>query len=273
MRHPVVSAVTAGALLLAGCGGEKAPEPEPQAAQEEDTAADNAEDDEVADSADDREPAPDEPEPASDGPAAHTSNYQEGVEPDLETVDGEVSVAAMAVVDDSGSFPMIIHNGMDQAISRVEVSGAAVDADGSTLSSGSSQGFEPNLIEPGGIAIGYVYAGFDLPADVTLDQVSVDYTTGVGSFENIFAVDVTEVSVSTQRVTGTISNPHDVEVSGPVSVGLACIDESGMLMAVTRSFADRDDIEAGGTSTFTIDFYGREMNCAGAILAASGFED
>jgi hypothetical protein len=35
---------------------------------------------------------------------------------------------------------------------------AAVDADGTTVSSGSSQGFEPNMIESGGIAIGYVSA-------------------------------------------------------------------------------------------------------------------
>jgi hypothetical protein len=272
MRRTVVSAVTVGALLLAGCGGDGAPDPEPEA-QDADAAAEAAEDEDVANTADEPEPAPDEPEPASDDPAAYTSIYQEGVEPLLDTVDGEVTVAAMAAVDDSGSFPMIIHNGTDQAISRVEVSGAAVDADGTTLSSGSSQGFEPNLIEPGGIAIGYVYAGFDLPANVTLEQVSVDYTTGVGSFENIFAVDVTEVSVSTQRVTGTISNPHDVEVSGPVSVGMACLDDSGTLLAVTGSFADRDGMEAGGTSTFTIDFYGDEMNCAGVIMAASGFED
>ena len=264
MRRTVVSAVTIGALLLAGCGGDEASELAPDA-QETDTEPEAQEEETEPEAAD-------EPEPASDDPAAHTSIYQEGVEPALDTVDGEVTVAAMAAMDDSGSFPMIIHNGTDQAISRVEVSGAAVDADGTTVSSGSSQGFEPNLIEPGGIAIGYVYAGFDLPANLTLDQVIVDYTTGVGSFENIFAVDATEVSVSTERVTGTISNPHDVEVSGPISVGMACLDDSGTLMAVTGSFADRDGMEAGGTSTFTLDSYGREMNCAGLILAASGFE-
>jgi hypothetical protein len=272
MHRSFVSAVTVGALLLVGCGGGEASESEPQA-REEEPAAGAAEEEEAADSADDSEPTSNDPEPASDDPAAYTSIYQEGVDPTLDVVDGEVTVAAMAGVDDSGSFPMIIHNGTDQTISRVEVSGAAVDADGTTVSSGSSQGFEPNLIEPGGIAIGYVYAGFDLAANVTLEQVSVDYTTGVGSFENILAVDVTEVSVSTQRVTGTISNPHDAEVSGPVSIDMACLDDSGTLMAVTGAFADRDGMEAGGTSTFTIDFYGREMDCAGVILAASGFED
>jgi hypothetical protein len=42
-------------------------------------------------------------------------------------------------MDDSGSFPMIAHTGTDQAISRVEVSGAAVDADGTTINSGNDR--------------------------------------------------------------------------------------------------------------------------------------
>jgi hypothetical protein len=283
MRRTLLTTMTVGALLLTACGADETPEAEPPA-QEQDTAAEEAEAEEEADTAEEEaaveeaEPEPEEAEaeeadPLPDVPAAYTSIYQEGVEPTLETVDGEVTVAAIAAVDDSGSFPMIIHNGTDQPISRVEVSGAAVDADGATVSSGSSQGFEPNVIEPGGIAIGYVYAGYDLPANITLEQINVDYTTGLGSFENIFAVDVTEVSVSPQRVTGTISNPHDVEVSGPISVGMACLDDSGTLIAVAGSFADRDGIEAGGTSTFTIDFYGSEMNCAGVILGSSGYED
>jgi hypothetical protein len=220
---------------------------------------------------DPEEAASEEPEPASDDLAAYTSIYLQGVEPALDSTEGEVTVAAIAPIDGSGSFPMIVHNGTDEPISRVEVSAAAVDADGTTLSSGKSQGFEPNLIEPDGIGFGYVFAARDLPAEVTLDQISVDYTTGVGRFENIVAVDVTEVTLSEERATGTITNPHDVEISGPISVDLACLDDGGSLTATLGSYADRDSIGVGETSTFTIDYYGRTSGCAGVIMAASGF--
>jgi hypothetical protein len=249
---------------------EAVTEAEPEGAADADAAA--AE--EPEDAADADAAAVEEPEPSNDlpdTPQAHSSLYTDGAEPDLNTTDGEVTVAAIASIDGSGSFPMIIHNGTGQPISRVEVSGAAVGSDGTTVSSGTSQGFQPNVIEPGGIGIGYVYAGFDLPDDVTLEQISIDYTDGLGRFENITAVDATDVSASAERVTGTLINPHDVEVDGPISVALACLDDGGALVSVHSTFADRDAIDPGGSSTFTVDSYSRTFDCAGIILGASGY--
>jgi hypothetical protein len=272
VRRTVLSAFAVTAVLLAGCGAEDGSGADP----EPDTTPDEAGTDSgPEDAAEVDEEVVDEPEPASDlpdSPQAHTSLYTDGVEPALDATDGEVAVAAIAPVDDSGSFPMIVHNGTDQPISRVEVSGAAVGSDGATVSSGSSQGFEPNVIEPGGIGIGYVYVSYDLPDGLTLEQISIDYTTGLGDFENIVGVDVTDVSSSADRVTGTLTNPHDVGIDGPVSVGLACLDDAGALMGVHSTFADRDAIDSGGSSTFTVESYGRPLDCAGIILGASGFD-
>lgn len=273
MRRTLVSTFAVTAVLLAGCATDDGSGADP----EQDTTAEEAVTEaEPEDAAEANEVVVDKPEPTSDlpdSPQAHTSLYTDGVEPDLNTTDGEVTVAAIAPADNSGSFPMIVHNGTDQPISRVEVSGAAVGSDGTTVSSGSSQGLEPNVIEPGGIGIGYVYASMDLPDDVTLEQISIDYTTGLGDFENIVVVDVTDVSASAERVTGTLTNPHDVGVDGPISVGFACLDDGGALVAVHSTFADRDGIDPGGSSTFTVEFYGRALDCAGVILGASGFAD
>jgi hypothetical protein len=272
VRHALISTFVVTAVLLAGCGTEAGSGADP----EPDTTPDEGEaDSEPEDATEVDEEVVEEPEPASDlpdSPQAHSSLYTDGAEPLLDATDGEVAVAAIASVDDSGSFPMIVHNGTDQPISRVEVSGAAVGSDGTTLSSGSSQGFEPNVIEPGGIGIGYVYVSYDLPDDVTLEQISIDYTAGLGDFENIVVVDVTDVSSSADRVTGTLTNPHDVGIDGPISVGLACLDDAGALMGVQSTYADRDAIEPGDSSTFTVESYDRTLNCAGIILGASGFD-
>jgi predicted small secreted protein len=272
MRRTLISTFVVTAVLLAGCGTEAGS----GADSEQDTAVDGAETDSEPEAATETDDGViEEPEPASDlpdSPQPHSSLYTDGVEPNLDTTDGEVTVAAIASMDDSGSFPMVVHNGTDSPISRVEVSGAAVGSDGSTVSSGSSQGFEPNVIEPGGIGIGYVYVSLDLPEDVTLDQISIDYTTGLGDFENIVVVDVTDVSASADRVTGTVTNPHDVGIDGPISVSLACLDDAGALMGVHSTFADRDAIDPGGSSTFTVESYGRTLDCAGIILGASGYD-
>ena len=72
---------------------------------------------------------------------------------------------------------------------------------------------------------------------------------------------------------GTLTNPPDVEVTGPISVGLACHDDTGGPTGVLSTFADRDTIEPGGTSTLTISVYGDDVPCDGYLVGASGYTD
>ena len=70
------------------------------------------------------------------------------------------------------------------------------DADGDTVTTGQSQGFAPPVVLPGIHTFGYVFASAEqLPDDATLDDAVVDFTEGLGDFENIVAVDVDELEV------------------------------------------------------------------------------
>ena len=267
-RHSIASAA-AIAMLATACGGEEAvDEPSDEASAETERV-----DEPESDTDQDDDAAPTEAEAADDSPQAYTSLLVEG-DPDL-TASGAVAITLGPA--GRSDVPFLIYNGTDDTISRVEVSGMAVDGDGNTFGSGRSQGVEPNVIPPGGIGFGFVYVGpDDLPPDATIDNPAIDYTTGLGDFENIVTLDVDELTVldaGFDDFTGTLTNPHDIEVTGPISVGLACLDDTGGLTGVFSTFADRDTIEAGGTSTFTISMYGDDVACDGYLAGASGYTD
>lgn len=144
---------------------------------------------------------------------------------------------------------------------------------GETIRSGRSQSVEPNVIRPGEVAIAYVYAGPDrLPQDGRLSDPAIDYTQGLGEFENIVTVDVTELEVDSKRATGTLKNPHSIVVTGPISVSIACLSSEGQLTTVYSTFADREQIEPGGSSTFTVDRYD-DHACRGQLAGASGYTE
>jgi hypothetical protein len=134
---------------------------------------------------------------------------------------------------------------------------------------------QPNVIEPGGYAIGFVYGGANELEGVTasVDDPAIDYTEGLGDYENIVQLDVEELEATDGGFTGQLANPHDLEVGGPIDVTIACLDGDGVVTEIFSTFADRDDIEAGGSSSFTANIYSDQPDCAGLIAGTSGYTD
>jgi hypothetical protein len=190
--------------------------------------------------------------------------------------DGEVTVVAIGAPDSGTSFPFILHNGSDQAVSRVEVSGRAQGRDGTTLGTGVSQTIEPNVVLPDGYAIGYVYvetSDYELPAGSSIPDLRIQFEEGLGEFENIIAVDVENVEqLKNGDIVGDVTNPHDVTVSGPISVATTCLSADGTVTG-RNDFTDGDTVPAGGSVTWTISSYGEKPEtCAVRLAGASGFE-
>jgi len=104
-------------------------------------------------------------------------------------------------------------------------------------------------------------------------HLAVDYTEGIGEFENTIQIDVVEVEDVGDEWTGEVSNPHDVDVDGPVSVAIGCLDGEGNLRAVESSYTDRDDIEAGGSSTYAVRKGRDHPGCEALMAGSSGYED
>ncbi|WP_150461069.1 hypothetical protein [Nesterenkonia ebinurensis] len=274
-------------LALTACDGDNAESgAAPDNGAEDTTTEESADDEEqtsVASEADDA----DEDDPEEDGdvpqgeslpntPQAYTAITIVGDESALpEGEDGEVSVVAISEPDGNTSFPFIVHNRTGQTVSRVEVSGRALGPEGETLGTGSSHSVDPNVIPPGGYGFGYVYvdsSDWDLPAGSEIPDLRVKYTEGLGSFENIITLDIDNFEqLPSGDLTGDVVNPHDVTVTGPISVDIVCLSDGGRVTD-DRSFTDSDEVDPGDYTTWTISSYGGSSECVVRLLSASGYD-
>lgn len=188
---------------------------------------------------------------------------------------GEVSVVAINASENNTTFPFIVHNQTDEAVSRIEVSGRAIDSDGGTLGTGSSHDVSPNVVLPGGYAFGYVYvdsSDHTLPSGASIPDLNVDFTEGLGSYESIVALDIENFEeLSNGDLTGDVVNPHDETVGGPIGIDTVCFsgDDS---VSYDQTFADNDDVDAGASTTWTLSSYRDTPECAVRLLSASGYD-
>ncbi len=94
---------------------------------------------------------------------------------------GEVAVIAQtAGLDRSGSLPVVVRNNTDSAVSGIELDRAGPPRRRVLAATGSSQGFEPAIVEPGEIAFGYVYFDYDAEVDGAEFELSVSSDDGAG---------------------------------------------------------------------------------------------
>ena len=112
---------------------------------------------------------------------------------------GVVAVVSVATaLDSSGSLPVIVRNNTANTIGQIEVT-VARDAAGSLVGSGSSQGFEPVVVEPGEIAWGYVYFG-----DIAGDGLTFGLRTSGEEPGYFQPVEITELNAIGDQIIGTL---------------------------------------------------------------------
>lgn len=183
---------------------------------------------------------------------------------------GEVAVIAQtAGLDRSGSLPVVVRNNTDSAVSGIEMTGRA-RVDGGLAATGSSQGFEPAIVEPGEIAFGYVYFDYDAEADGAQFELSVSSDDGAGF--NLPAV-IDELAATDDGIVGIVTNPGSKPISGPIAVSVACFGADGNFSGRADSYTDEDEIAAeGGTASFNIDLYDDTVSCDIGLVAASGYD-
>ena len=183
---------------------------------------------------------------------------------------GEVAVIAQtAGLDRSGSLPVVVRNNTDSAVSGIELTGRA-RLDGALAATGSSQGFEPAIVEPGEIAFGYVYFDYDAEVDGAEFELSVSSDDGAGF--NLPAV-IDELTATDDGIVGIVTNQGSTAISGPIGVATACFDATGNFSGHATSYTDEDEIAAdGGTASFNIDLYDDTVSCDIGLVAASGYD-
>jgi len=187
--------------------------------------------------------------------------------------DGALSIVIIGEPDPaSGTVPVVIRNMTTSPLTNLAVSGTARDGAGGLMGSGSSQGFAPELVNPGEWAFGYVFIdGVKAAKDTEFDFTA----TGNEPDDLLSSVDVEVVEVALTKgnfgdnLTGILKNPTDAEVSGPVDVSVACFDKSGALISTQSGYADSDSLPPGGTSSFSVDLF--EEPCEFFAVGSSGY--
>lgn len=267
-------------LALTSCGN--AEEDQPAESADAETVESESPDQEAASSDDEtdvqEEPETDDGGSLPDTPAAYSSLMIQGDEEALpEGEEGEVSVVAISEPDSNTSFPFVLQNRTDQTISRVEVSGRAIGPDEATLGTGSSQMVSPNVVPPGEYAFGYVYvdsSDMSLPEGASIPDLRVDFTEGLGDFENIIGLDIENFEeLPNGDLTGDATNPHEEVVTGPISIESVCLFGDDQV-SHDFAFADNDTVDPGEAAIWTISNYsGDSPECEVRLVGANGFSE
>ena len=190
----------------------------------------------------------------------------------------EGSVAAVAVgqfdgtqSDGSGSVPVIVRNNTGGVVRHIAATATASDATGKLVGSGSDQGFHPYVVMPGQIAIGYVF----FPSGSTNTGSKIDVTVTSEPAEGTDfggKVDLpVKPNVAGKTILGTITNPSNANVAGPIGVSILCFDERGKVLGFVTggAFATAQNLAPHATTSFSADLFDR--SCPTYLLGASGY--
>lgn len=170
------------------------------------------------------------------------------------------------------TVPVVVRNNTDKALERIEVTGTARSVDGSLAGSGSSQGLQPAIVQPGEWTIGYVYFSNTVPAGTTFDLTAAGTESGSDIFDTV-NLKVVEAKLNKSQYGGA-------EIDGIVSNGGDKALDHGSLLVMcfangTPKFAESGytegsaNIPAGGTAPFGIRL--PEPDCPDFVIGASGY--
>jgi hypothetical protein len=137
---------------------------------------------------------------------------------------GKVAVVAQApltlpIPSGGEAVPIAIRNNSPVSVSQIAAQGIVRDGGGKIVGTGTDQGLHPALLQPGQVALGFIYLGIgtNVPAG---SAITVQASGKLASSSNTYFADllVTEVSNTGQQVVGTIKNPRAHAVQAPYSV-------------------------------------------------------
>lgn len=196
--------------------------------------------------------------------------YASGPQPTVEITPGQVAVVASGPTDGS-SIPVVVHNGLEVAVTGVDITGDILDDGGRTVTRGHAQPLIPAVIPPDGTALARIYAGRDrLLEDAILIDPAITYVTDDDHPNSRLALRIAALEVETGQVTATIANPHDVPARPPITVMVACVDADGELSGMLTGTIDGEELAPGATATLTLT--GRDAPvCSGQLAGAAGY--
>lgn len=183
---------------------------------------------------------------------------------------GTVDVIAVGTYDGQ-RLPFVVHNNSESAVDQLTVQGTVLDATGVLFAVGGSLGTTPAWVEPGAVTLGYLYFdGVAFPEGATVNmEVSYQPKSARESFGFLEAT-VAEWSQVEDRIVGFLTNPHTVEIIGPVSISVVCLAEDGTIVGFHDGYTESDTIAVGASVPFQVTLLSNPA-CGYVLIAAQGF--
>jgi hypothetical protein len=182
-------------------------------------------------------------------------------------------VSVIAVGAPQSATPVVVRNNTPDSV-EVHVSGTARDAGGALIASGEDQGVQPAIVDPGHVAIGYVYLGIeDLPEGTTVDATANGEE--VGDEPGTLPTAIIEHNLATgefddPQIVGTARNDNETRIEGPISVLAMCFDEASAPLSATGDFLDVETLDARQAGSFSVEIFD-EAGCPRYLVGASGY--
>lgn len=173
-------------------------------------------------------------------------------------------------------LPIVLRNNTKQALAAVHVAGTATDAAGRLLVTGRDQGIQPEVIPPGGLAIGYVFlGGTKLPASARFKLDVRSIPANRVTFQADVDVPIKTIRYVGGQVVGVGKNTTGKKVSGPISIYAACFDGANRFVVFASSYGDKDVAQPGEEVPFTVDLTVFQTQsapvCAHLLVSARGY--
>lgn len=156
-------------------------------------------------------------------------------------------------------------------MTRLTVAGKAIDSSGSVVAVAAASTLRPNVVAPGGIAIGNVFFGMDkLPTAVSFDLAASGKTSDAEtSKDRISDFTIESAQLRAGKLIGQMKNPTTHELK-PITTSMICFGEDGKLAGYFQasSFSDKV-VPPHGETTFEVPF-GLAVDCSHFLIATTG---
>lgn len=189
---------------------------------------------------------------------------------------GKVAVVAQGPLlepasSEGATLLIAYRNNTNAAVSHVDFSVTA-NAGGKVVASGESQtGSIPAQVQPGEVALDYIY--FENVASMPDTGVTYDFTVRTSpantSFYNTAPFKVTQADNNGSAIIGAAVNNTGKDLTGPYGVYVYCFDGNNLTNLVQDYATPDGDLAAGGQAAFTVNLY--DAKCDTYALGVSGY--
>jgi hypothetical protein len=185
--------------------------------------------------------------------------------------EGEVSVVSINHTDYTTMFPVLVHNTTDHAVTEINISGTAIDADGETLGSGTSLRLSPTVAPPGGYAYGYISidsSDLHLPSGAAMRDISVDYVEESNADKAVVNLDIENVvELDDGNLSGDVTNQHDATVAVPI-IDILCVRPDDRL-SFDNTYVEAVSMVAGESANWTLRPHRDATDCKAQLVSAT----